>query len=93
MREEGGARSEGITGPARREDRMAKAVLSIEGMTCNHCVMRVQKALASIPGVDRAVVTLQPGQARVEYDDATASTQAMADAVAQAGYAASVAGQ
>ena len=72
---------------------MAKAVLTIEGMTCDHCVMRVQKALASVPGVARAVVTLQPGQARVEYDDAAASAQAMTDAVARAGYAASVAGQ
>lgn len=72
---------------------MAKAVLSIEGMTCDHCVMRVQKALASVPGVTRAVVTLQPGQARVEYEDGAASARAMTDAVARAGYAASVSGQ
>ena len=71
---------------------MAKTVLSIQGMTCNHCVMRVQKALAGVPGVERASVTLEPGQARVEYDDRTATAQAMTDAVAKAGYSASVAG-
>ncbi len=71
---------------------MAKTVLSIQGMTCNHCVMRVQKALASVPGVAKAVVTLDPQQARVEYDEAAATAQAMTDAVAKAGYSASVAG-
>jgi copper chaperone len=71
---------------------MTKVLFTIQGMTCNHCVMRVQKALASVPGVERAVVTLQPGQARVEYDEAAATAQALTDAVAQAGYSASVAG-
>lgn len=71
---------------------MAKAVLNVRGMTCNHCVMRVQKALTSVPGVERAVVTLEPGQARVEYDEGAATAQAMTDAVAKAGYSASVAG-
>jgi len=71
---------------------MAKTVLSIQGMHCDHCVMRVQKALAAVPGVERAVVTLEPGQARVEYDEGAATAQAMTDAVAKAGYSASVAG-
>lgn len=71
---------------------MARIVLDIQGMTCNHCVMRVQKALAEIPGVHKAMVTLQPGQAKVDYDDATASAGAMAAAVAKAGYAATAAG-
>jgi copper chaperone CopZ len=71
---------------------MTRAVLSVQGMTCDHCVMRVQKALASVPGVVRAMVTLQPGQARVEYDEGVATAQAMTDAVAKAGYSARVAG-
>lgn len=70
---------------------MTKIVLSIEGMHCDHCVMRVQKALAAVPGVQRAAVTLQPGQARVDYDEQAATAQAMTDAVAKAGYSASVA--
>ena len=40
--------------------------LKIEGMTCGHCVMHVQQALASVPGVEGKVeVTLKPGQAVV----------------------------
>ena len=55
---------------------MTNVTLAIQGMTCNHCVMRVQKALADVPGVRRAVVTLEPGQAKVEYDDSAATTDA-----------------
>jgi copper chaperone len=71
---------------------MTNILLDIQGMTCNHCVMRVQKALSAVPGVEKAQVTLQPGTARVEFDETAATAQALADAVAKAGYSASVAG-
>lgn len=71
---------------------MASVILNIQGMTCNHCVMRVQKALAEVPGVQRAVVTLQPGQAKVEYDDSASTADAMASAVVKAGYVARAVG-
>ena len=32
--------------------------LDIEGMTCASCVLRVEKALAKVPGIDRAQVNL-----------------------------------
>lgn len=67
---------------------MARLLFDIQGMTCNHCVMRVQKALSEVPGVTKASVTLQPGQAKVDYDENAASAAAMAAAVAKAGYAA-----
>ena len=30
---------------------MKKETLKIQGMTCNHCVVRVAKALKAVPGV------------------------------------------
>lgn len=71
---------------------MPKVTLAIQGMSCNHCVMRVQKALAEVPGVQQATVTLDPGQARIDYDENTATAEAMAAAVKQAGYAATAVG-
>jgi len=38
---------------------MAIETLKIQGMTCNHCVMRVAKALKQVPGVQDARVDLQ----------------------------------
>lgn len=40
--------------------------LRVEGMTCASCVGRVEKALAKVPGVDRAVVNLATERAHVE---------------------------
>jgi copper chaperone len=61
-----------------------KKVLSVEGMSCAHCVAHVKEALASVPGVTKAEVDLGKKQAVVEgssLDDA-----ALKSAVAEAGY-------
>ncbi len=64
----------------------SKKTLKIQGMTCNHCVMRVAKALKAAPGVQDAKVDLQKGEAVVTYDDAKATLEKLASAVAEAGY-------
>jgi len=40
--------------------------LKIEGMMCDHCVMHVRKALALIPGVQEATVSLKDQSAQVK---------------------------
>jgi len=62
--------------------------LSIEGMTCQHCVNAVKTALTAIDGVTSADVSLDPGQALIEGQ---ADTQALIDAVTEEGYSAQVA--
>jgi copper chaperone CopZ len=71
---------------------MTNVTLAIKGMSCGHCVKRVQQALAATPGVAKATVTLEPAQARVEFDDQAATPEQLAAAVTTAGYPASVAG-
>jgi copper chaperone len=65
---------------------MAKTTLKIQGMTCNHCVMRVAKALKSVPGVQDAQVDLQKGEASVTFDEAKVTQEKMSIAVVEAGY-------
>lgn len=43
--------------------------LAIQGMHCQNCVRKLTDALASIPGVTSAHVTLEPPQARIEATD------------------------
>lgn len=64
---------------------MNDTVLKVTGMTCGHCVMSVTKALQGVPGVEKAEVSLEKGEALVHGD---AGLQAMLSAVKQAGYAA-----
>ena len=40
--------------------------ISVKGMSCNHCVMSVTKALEAIPGVSSVTVDLLSGKASFE---------------------------
>jgi len=61
----------------------AENTLAIEGMTCASCVMRVEKALAKVPGVVSAEVNLATETARVQGGGNAA---ALIAAVRKAGY-------
>lgn len=65
---------------------MAEAILKIEGMSCNHCVMAVTKALKAVPGVKEASVDLKAKQAAVAYDENVASIEKMKEAIEEEGY-------
>ncbi|HUL01199.1 MAG TPA: copper ion binding protein [Nitrospirota bacterium] len=65
---------------------MSKTSLKIQGMTCNHCVMRVTKALKAIPGVREAQVDLQKAEAIVSYDESQVTLNDFSEAVVNAGY-------
>lgn len=58
-----------------------KTILSIDGMTCGHCVAGVKKALAALPGVRSVDVQLTPGAATVVHDGTSVAqlTQIVAD--------------
>jgi copper chaperone CopZ len=61
-----------------------KKTLSVEGMSCKHCVMHVKTALEGVPGVSSAEVDLASKSAVVTgelFDDA-----ALKAAVEEAGY-------
>jgi copper ion binding protein len=61
-------------------------VFSIEGMTCDHCVRAVTRALRDIDGVSDVTVALAEKHARIVYDDAKVSTATIRSAVEGEGY-------
>lgn len=58
----------------------------VEGMSCASCVRRVEKAIAAIPGVEKASVNLATERADVRLA-APATAQAVIAAIQAAGYA------
>ena len=64
--------------------------IDIEGMTCEHCVQTVKKALEDLPGVESADVSLEKGSAVVRYSDATVHLDKLVKAVNDVGYKAHV---
>jgi Cu+-exporting ATPase len=59
--------------------------IGIGGMTCASCVMRVEKALKKVPGVDNATVNLATESARVQVNDPALEPR-LRRAVRDAGY-------
>ena len=58
-------------------------------MSCGGCVKSVTNVLTALPGVGKAEVTLLPGEAKVEFDPAQVTREAMARAIDDAGFEAS----
>jgi copper chaperone CopZ len=71
-----------MTAPTENQDK--SLVLDITGMSCNHCVARVKKAIDSLPGVHRSEVEI--GRASVSFDPSAVSVDDLTAAVTHAGY-------
>ena len=69
---------------------IARKVFSVEGMTCQHCVNRVQEAVNSIEGAS-GVVNLKKGTVTVSMEREIGD-EVILKAVEKAGYAISVGG-
>jgi copper chaperone len=64
--------------------------LTIEGMTCEHCVRAVKNRLADTPGVE--VERVEVGSAVIRLDPEATTLEAVEDAIADEGYTAYPAG-
>lgn len=64
---------------------MNKTTLKVDGMTCSHCKMNVEKALRGVNGVADAQVDLAKGEAVVTGE---ANRENLVKAVVDAGYSA-----
>ncbi len=59
--------------------------IGIEGMSCNHCTARVEKALKALVGVTHVEVLLDQKKAIVVMDT-NIENQVLMDAIDDAGY-------
>jgi copper chaperone len=63
---------------------MQTLTLTIEGMSCGHCVARVTKALGAVDGIELGDVRI--GAAQLRYDPERRSVDDILEAVRDAGY-------
>ena len=63
---------------------MAEATIKIEGMSCEHCVIRVKKAFETLGGI--AGLDVKIGTARVTYDESRVKQEDFVAAIEAAGY-------
>ena len=65
---------------------MNNHVLSIRGMTCAACALRIEKTVRKLPGIEQASVNLASEKLFVEYDENRLSLDGIKEAVAKIGY-------
>ncbi|WP_082088371.1 heavy-metal-associated domain-containing protein [Methanosarcina sp. WWM596] len=65
---------------------MVEKTLKIEGMTCNHCVVRVGRAITSVKGVVEVDVNLEKREAVVNFEESVTDLETIKAAVREAGY-------
>jgi len=63
---------------------MAEVNIKIEGMSCEHCVMAVRKALSGLPAVMESNIKI--GSALVKYDETKGGVEDIKRAIEKAGY-------
>ena len=63
-----------------------KTVIKIEGMTCGGCRAGAENALKRAPGVLSAVVSLEAGEAAVEFDEKKTALSELKAAIEKAGF-------
>ena len=63
-----------------------KAVVAIEGMSCGHCVMRVEKGVAALPGVKSAKVDLAKKEGTFTFDPGAVNIDAIKARINEIGY-------
>ena len=63
-----------------------KTVFKVIGMSCNGCRSGVENALRRVPGVTAVAVSLEKGEASVEYDEKKAAPGDLRAAVEKAGF-------
>jgi len=63
-------------------------IINVEGMSCNHCKMAVEKAASAVEGVSQALVDLDKKELRLSLEerDAAAIESSVKTAVKEAGY-------
>jgi copper chaperone len=63
---------------------MADTTVKVEGMSCQHCVMRVTKALQGLSGIQDLEV--QIGAVKLRFDEHSLKKEDIEKAIENAGY-------
>lgn len=65
---------------------MESTTIKISGMTCQGCVKSVTRVLSALPGVSSVDVSLDRGEAQLQFDPAKAGKADFQRVVSDAGF-------
>ena len=65
---------------------MKQELIKVEGMTCQHCVQTIMKALKKIPGINTIDVSLDNKEVNVCFDDNETKLKEITKKIVEVGF-------
>jgi len=65
---------------------MEKTVINVDGMSCEHCVNAITKAVKALPGIAKVAVDLAAKSVMVEYDSSKTPLDKIKAEIEEQGY-------
>lgn len=65
---------------------MAQQTINVEGMSCEHCVQTITKAVGEAAGVQNVSVNLEAKNVSVDYDETAISLEDISAKITEAGF-------
>ncbi len=63
---------------------MKDITINIDGMSCQHCVMRVKKAIEGLSGISN--LSVEVGSAKMSFDESKIQQADIENAIVKVGY-------
>jgi len=65
---------------------MEKSIIKVEGMSCNHCVMAITKAVSALAGTSSVNVDLEKEIVTVEFNESLVTIDKIKNAIEEEGF-------
>lgn len=65
---------------------MGKNSIQVEGMSCEHCVKAITRAVEALPGIREVAVDLEAGTVAVEHDSVQSPLEKIMFEIEEQGY-------
>lgn len=65
---------------------MENVTLTVQGMSCGHCVKAIEGSVGELNGVSKVAVHLSEGKVDVEFDESKVSLEQIKETIDDQGY-------
>ena len=65
---------------------MEKSIINVKGMSCNHCVTAIKKAVNELTGIGSVNVDLEKGIVTVEFNNSLVTLTKIKHIIEEEGY-------
>ncbi len=69
-----------------RENQMQNVTLTVEGMSCGHCVNSIEGSVGALAGINEVKVILDEGLVEVSFDETQVSLDQIKETIDDQGY-------